>query len=253
MLDSIVKSCRFLLNNFPEAQTCKSYIDSRLSMESQEVFEFGYFPNATNIQALIDLVGAKDLKESKLIYHKDIEDAFCPRQITFCYFEDYPMVLPFKDAYGQVVALVGRSLLSDEDRKKKGGIPKYKNTTPFAKSNHVFGLYENKQAILDQNCVYIVEGQFDVIKAVEKGFKNIVAVGSADMSAYQFSVISRYTNNIFMLLDNDEAGEKGRKRTVDKFGKLANIRNFYLPDGYKDIDEFLSKNSFESLSFVLKD
>jgi DNA primase catalytic core len=253
MLDRITESCRFLLNNFPEAQACKSYVDSRLTSESQELFQFGFFPGASNIQVLIDLVGLDTLKDAKLLYHRDLEDSFNRRQIPICYFEDYPMVLPFRDAYGKVVALVGRSLLSDEERKRKGSIPKYKNTTPFTKGNHVFGLYENKQSILDQNCVYVVEGQFDVIKAVEKGFKNIVAVGSADMTAYQFSVISRYTDNIFMLLDNDEAGEKGRKRAVDKFGKFANIRNFYLPDGYKDIDEFLSRNSFDSLSFVLKD
>lgn len=253
MLSQISESCRFLLNNFPDAHACKSYVDSRLTPESQELFQFGFFPNSSNIRVLIDLVGADGLKQNKLIYYKDIEDAFGPRQIIFCYFEDYPMVLPFRDAYGEIVALVGRSLLSDEERKKKGGIPKYKNTTPFTKGSHVFGLYENKQAILEQNCVYVVEGQFDVIKAVEKGFKNIVAVGSADMTSYQFSVISRYTNNIFMLLDNDEAGEKGRKRAVDKFGKLANIRNFYLPVEYKDIDEFLSKNELDALSFEFKE
>lgn len=253
MLDRISESCRFLLNNFAEAQSAKSYLDSRVSEESQELFQFGYFPNVNNMRVIIDLVGSDALVDSKLLFYKDLEDSFNRRQITFSYFEDYPIVLPFRDAYGKVVALVGRSLLSDEERKRKGGIPKYKNTTPFTKSSHLFGLYENKKSILDQNCVYIVEGQFDVIKAVEKGFKNIVAVGGSDMTAYQFSVISRYTDNIFMLLDNDEAGEKGRKRTVDKFGKLANIRNFYLPDGYKDIDEFLSGNLLDNLSFVLKD
>ena len=88
---------------------------------------------------------------------------------------------------------------------------------------------------------------------MEKGLRNIVALGNANMTYYQFSVITRYTNNIFLLLDNDEAGEKGRKRIVDLFGKYANIRNFYLPDPYKDIDEFLSNNSAESLSFIVKD
>lgn len=251
MFDKIVESCRFLLNNFPEAQNCRDYLNNRLSSNSQETFQFGYFPKMINLQALTALIGENLLRESKLFYSKEIEDALCPRTVNFCYFEDYPLILPFKDAYGNIVAIVGRSLLSDVERAKLK-ISKYKNTV-FTKGNFVFGLYENKQDILQQDCVYIVEGQFDVIKAVEKGFKNIVALGNSNMTAYQFSVISRYTDNIFLLLDNDEAGEKGRKRIVDKFGNLANIRNFYLPDGFKDIDEYLSNNSYESLSFVVKD
>lgn len=101
-----------------------------------------------------------------------------------------------------------------------------------------------------------MEGQFDVIKAVEKGFKNIVALGNSNMTAYQFSVISRYSNNLFLLLDNDEAGQKGRKRIISKFGQLANIRNFYIPDDYKDIDEYITKgeiSDYAEMSFLVKD
>ena len=86
---------------------------------------------------------------------------------------------------------------------------------------------------------------------MEGGIKNIVALGGSNMTHYQFSIINRYTNNIFLLLDNDEAGEKGRKRIIELFGKHANIRNFYVPEPYKDIDEFLSNNNMESLSFIV--
>lgn len=255
MLDKIVESCRFLLNNFPEAQDTLTYLDGRLTKESQEKFQFGYFPDIHNLDALTSLVGEDELINDKLLFHKIIEDSLYPRTIKFCYFENYPLILPYRDVYGKVVALVGRSLLSEEERRERK-IAKYKNTQEtsfFKKGNLLFGLYENKQSILDQNCVYIVEGQFDVIKASESGFNNVVALGNANMTAYQFSVISRYTDNIFLLLDNDEAGGKGRKRIVENFGNFANIRNFYLPDGYKDIDEYLSKNSYDSLSFVVKD
>lgn len=251
MLNKIVESCQFLLNNFPEAQECKDYLDARLDQNSQDMFQFGYFPDLSNIKALTNLIGEDTLKEEKLFYSKPLEDSFGPRQVGFSYFDNYPLVMPFRDTYGKTIAMIGRTLLSDADRQKKK-IPKYKNTI-FRKGNYVFGLFENKQHIIDQNCVYLVEGQFDVIKAIEKGFGNIVALSNSNMTAYQLSVISRYTNNIFLLLDNDEAGEKGRKRIIDKFGHLANIRNFYLPDEYKDIDEYLSQNSYESLSFVVKD
>lgn len=250
MLDKIVESCKYLIDNFPDAQPVKDYVNSRVSLESQDLFQFGYFPGIKNLNSLTDLVGEDLLKKESLLISKEIEDSLCPRTINFCYFEDYPLVMPFRDAYGKPVALVGRSLLSDDERREKK-IAKYKNTK-FLKGNFVFGLYENKQSILDQNCVYIVEGQFDVIKAVEKGLKNIVALGNFSMTAYQFSVISRYTSNIFLLLDNDEAGEKGRKKIIDKYGKYANIQNFYIPEDYKDIDEYLTKSNDTSFSFTVK-
>lgn len=254
MLEKIVESCNFLLNNYPDARPSKSYLDSRLKSSSQEAFGFGYFPGVESMSVLSDLVGEESLRKEKLLFTRDIEDSLFPRKVQSSYFEGYPLIMPFRDPYGKTVGLVGRSLLNDEERSKTK-ISKYKNTSEssvFKKGNLLFGLYENKQFILDRQCVYIVEGQFDVIKAYEIGFRNIVALGSSNMTSYQFSVISRYSNNIFLLLDNDEAGQKGRKRIISKFGQLAHIRNFYLPDDYKDIDEYVTKSEigdYADLSF----
>jgi DNA primase len=256
--DKIVESCRFLLNNYPGAQDSKSYLDSRLGEESQEIFGFGYFPGVMNISLLTDLVGEESLRKERLLFTREIEDSLFPRKLTTSYFEDYPLVMPYRNPYGATVGLVGRTILTEEERTERN-ISKYKNTQEspvFKKSNLLFGLYENKQYILDRQCVYIVEGQFDVIKASEVGFRNIVALGTSSMSSYQFSVISRYSNNIFLLLDNDESGIKGRKRIIQKFGRFANIRNFYLPDDYKDIDECITKgriSRYAEVPFVVKD
>src|SRR5713101_8157831 len=240
MFDQIVQSCQFLLESFPDAQECRDYLDSRLTKESQKIFKFGYFPPAHNLLSLTSLIGQDSLRKTNLFYSKNIEDSLYPRTINVYHLEGYPLILPFHDAYGKIIALVGRSLLTESDRNKVG-IPKYKNTI-FMKGHHLFGLYENKNSIILKDSVYVVEGQFDLIKAVGRGITNIVALGNYYMTPYQFSVITRYTNNIVLLLDNDEAGGKGRKRIVEKFGKLANISNQYIPTGYKDIDEYLSKN-----------
>lgn len=249
-LEKIIEACQFLLNNYSEAENAKEYLNNRLTKESQELFQFGYFPNIENIDALISLVGEEVLHKYSLLDSKEIADSLFPRKIIFSSFQSHPLVMPYKDAYGNVVGLVGRSLLSDTERKNIK-LHKYTNTK-FSKSKHLFGLYENKKHIIEQGCVFIVEGQFDVIKATENGFKNIVSLGSAGMSYYQLGLITRYVNDIFLLLDNDEAGEKGRKKILDKFGKYANIHNFYLPEPYKDIDEYLSRNTYDSLSFILK-
>jgi DNA primase catalytic core len=246
----ISQACQFLLHNYPGAQEAKSYLNHRLSTPSQEKFQFGYFPPIKELSCLSDQVGMEYLTKLELIYHKQIEDSTGLRNINFSYFENHPLTLPFKDQYGKVIALVNRSLLSEEERKQKN-IIKYKNTV-FKKGNYLFGLFENKQAILNKAVVYLVEGQFDVIKAYEKGIDNVVALGSSYLTAYQFGVISRYTDNLILLLDNDEAGEKGRMSAKKKFGEFANIQNFYIPPPYKDIDEYLTALGDEEPSFVVK-
>ena len=100
----------------------------------------------------------------------------------------------------------------------------------------------------------MVEGQLDVIKASEIGLNNTVALGTNSLSIWQYCLISRYCNNIHLLLDNDEPGQKGRKRIVSKFGGMANIHDFYIPDVYKDIDEYITKgriSDYAELSFLV--
>ena len=249
--DNIVSSCRYLLNNSPDAEECLVYLDNRLSKEVQEQFSFGYFPGANNIGLLTNTIDDNILKNLGLMYTKEIRDSHSPRSINFYFFENHPLVLPYRDVYGNIVALVGRTLLTDEERETTS-ISKYKNTH-FTKGHHVFGLYEAKEHILKSGFVYVVEGQFDVIKAFERGLKNIVALGNSNMTSYQLSLICRYTKNIVLLLDNDDAGEIGRKRAIMKYNSLANITaDMYLPMGYKDIDEYLKSHDVESMSLITR-
>lgn len=254
MFEQLVEACQFLLHNYPEAQEIKSYLNARINEGTQNKFQFGYFPDNNHLPVLSSLIGEETLSQNKILFIKNTEDTQYPKTIKYSHFENQPLIMPYKDPYGNIVGLVGRSILSEAEIKKHK-VAKYKNTSEsktFKKGHLLFGLYENKKSIIKNNLVYIVEGQFDVIKATEKGMDNIVGLGSANMTPYQFSVISRYTDNIILLLDNDEAGERGRQKIIEKFGRFANIQNFYLPEGYKDIDEYLSKNDLSDLSFVIK-
>src|ERR1035437_5185649 len=221
MFNEIVCACKFLLNEFPGAQDCRDYLDLRINKKSQDLFDLGYFPTINNLQALTSIVGEDVLKDNKLLSYWKLEDSLSTRSVPKSYFKDQPLLMPFKDPYGEIVGLVARSILSDMAR---GDSAKYKNTKDsyfFKKGNLLFGLYENKKSIIENDLVYVVEGQFDVIKSVECGLTNIVALGTSSMTPYQFSTISRYTNNIILLLDNDDSGEKGRESIISKFGKFA--------------------------------
>src|SRR5690242_10564110 len=112
-LDKTIEACQFLLLNYPEAQQCQEYLNTRANKESQSLFKFGYFPNTSNLSVLTSLLGQDILEKEKFLYSKEIEDSLYPRIVNFCHFEDYPLVMPFRDAYGNTVGIVGRTLLSD--------------------------------------------------------------------------------------------------------------------------------------------
>ena len=249
-LTNIFNSCNYLLDNYPNAQETKEYLNSRITNSN---FSFGYFPNLNNFSSISNIISEQELINNNLLYSRSIEDHLGPRTIKQLHFEYFSLIIPFKDPYGNIVALVGRTLLDNKERESLK-IPKYKNTS-FKKGNYLFGLFENKESIIENDMVYIVEGQFDVIKANSIGFNNVIALGTSHMTNYQFSTILRYTNNIILLLDNDEAGIKGRESIIKKYSKFANIQNFYIPESYKDIDEYISTENiknFEDLSFQIQ-
>ena len=246
MYEEIIKACKYLLHNLPEAQIYRDYLLNRLSQDSIDKFEFGYFPPGKDLQILSSLVDRKTLSDLNLFYSKEISDYKSHKKLDITFFEKHPIIMSYRDTYNNCVAMVGRSILSDKQRNIEK-ISKYKNTD-FKKRNYLFGLNHAKTHILKQDFAYIVEGQFDVIKANEKGINNIVAIGNSSLTPYQFSVICRYTNNLHILLDNDSSGESGRAKIERSYGKYAKIKNVYIPAGYKDIDEYLCQNSAESLS-----
>lgn len=247
-LQAVVDQCRILLCQSPQAQDPREYLNNRLDEKTQEQFAFGFFPSGLSLPLLLETIGNERLQELGLIYFKTISDSVGSRQIIFNFFEHQPLIMPYRNVYGEIVALVGRCILSEEQR-RLSHIEKYKNT-PFIKGEHLFGLYEAKHSIIKENCVYIVEGQFDVIKAVEKGLTNVVALGSANMTSYQLSLLCRYTDQLIVLLDNDEAGLKGRRLIHEKYDKYAKIKDIYLPPNYKDIDEYLGDNGVDSLQLL---
>jgi len=238
MLNEIINACQYLLYNDPDAQETLDYLDNRLNRESQEKFKFGYFPSTKNISLLSSMVGEKYLLDNKLLFHKEINNSSGHSNSYINYFENYSLIMPYHDVYGEPIALAARTLFNEEYRRELK-LSKYKNTV-FKKRNHLFGLNFAKQEILKQDSVYICEGQFDVIKAHEFGLSNCVALGNSNMTMEQFLLVTRYTDNIFMLLDNDEAGDKGFQRAFDKFKKHCNIQRCRVPSEHHDLDEYIS-------------
>ena len=96
--------------------------------------------------------------------------------------------------------------------------PKYinsKNSDTFDKSKLLYGLHKAKQDIVLEDSVIIVEGQFDVILSHINGFENTVAISGTLLTQQQIHTLSKYTKNIILSFDNDEAGKKATDRSYN--------------------------------------
>lgn len=244
--DKVIKACSDLLWNHPAAAEAKNYIRKRVSDYNLNLFSFGYFPDEDNLKILTDRVPEKILKHLGLIYSQWSNDAGYQIKVEKAHLGRHNLIMPYRDSYGNVIAIVGRTIL-EEDRRKDLNIQKYKYTI-FNKSLHLFGLAQAKECIFFRDSVILVEGQIDCITCHEHGAKNTVALGGTSFGKYQFHLLRRWTKNFYLLLDNDAEGNRASNKIISQYGNLANFKKLNLPDGYKDIDSYL-KNSLNNTIF----
>jgi len=122
------------------------------------------------------------------------------------------VIFPIHNLSGRVVGFGGRILTKEENK------PKYVNSPEseiYNKSNVLYGLHLAKSEIIRQDKCYLVEGYTDVISMVKAGFENVVASSGTALTPDQIRLIKRFTKNITILYDGDEAGIKASFRGID--------------------------------------
>ncbi len=202
-------------------------------------FELGYSPESwTALYDKAKTEGHKDefLETTGLIIRKDdgsVYDRFRGR-----------VIFPIHNLTGRVLGFGGRTLKTD----KKA--PKYVNSPEsevYHKSDVLYGLYFAKKAILDADNCYLVEGYADVISMHQAGVENVVSSSGTSLTSGQIRLISRYTKNVTILYDGDEAGIKASLRGTDMLLEEGlNVRVLLFPDG-NDPDSYVQQ--FGSTSF----
>ncbi len=155
-------------------------------------------------------------------------------------------IFPWFNVSGKVVAFGGRVL----DSRTKGVAQKYVNSPDseiYHKERELYGIYQAKKTIVKEDCVFMVEGYTDVIAMHQAGIENVVANSGTALSIYQIKLLRRFTQNITLLYDGDEAGIHAAMRGTDMLLQEGmNIRILLLPDG-DDPDSFARKHSTEEL------
>ena len=152
------------------------------------------------------------------------------------------VIFPWLNVSGKVVAFGGRLL----DARTKGVQQKYVNSSDseiYHKDHELYGLYQAKKAIAKEDRVYMVEGYTDVIAMHQCGLDNVVANSGTALSVYQIKLLRRFTQNITLLYDGDEAGIHAAMRGTDMLLQEGmNIKVLLLPDG-DDPDSFARKHT----------
>ena len=152
------------------------------------------------------------------------------------------VIFPWLNVSGKVVAFGGRLL----DSRTKGVQQKYVNSPDseiYHKERELYGLFQAKKAIVKEDRVYMVEGYTDVIAMHQCGIENVVANSGTALSNFQIRLLHRFTSNITLLYDGDEAGIHAAMRGTDMLlAEGMNIKVLLLPDG-DDPDSFARKHT----------
>ena len=150
------------------------------------------------------------------------------------------VMFPIHNVTGKTIAFGARILVSDAAKNQ----PKYLNspeTELYNKSRVLYGLFQSKQQIRQEDNCYLVEGYTDVISMHQLGIKNVVSSSGTALTKDQVKLIKRYTQNVTVLYDGDAPGIRASFRGIDIIleGGL-NVRAVTFPDG-EDPDSYSHK------------
>ncbi|WP_077390774.1 DNA primase [Mobilibacterium timonense] len=160
------------------------------------------------------------------------------------------VMFPIFDTTGRVIGFGGRKINNDD----RG--PKYLNSSEseiFLKKNNLFGLNITKSDISRADQVLIVEGYMDMISLWQNGVTNVVASLGTALTENQVRLVTRFTKNVILSYDSDEAGIRAALRGIEVFdGSGANVRILQVTGG-KDPDEYVKKYGGKAFQKLVQD
>ncbi|MEO6611155.1 MAG: DNA primase [Chitinophagaceae bacterium] len=170
------------------------------------------------------------------------------------------IIFPVHNHSGKVLGFGARILKSNDKA------PKYINSPEneiYVKSKILYGSYFARQAIDKADECLLVEGYTDVISLHQAGIENVVASGGTSLTTDQLRLIKKYSNNLTIIYDGDEAGVKAALRGLDlALEEGLNVRLVLIPDkedpdsyvnkvGVASFRDFIQKNKKDFILFQL--
>lgn len=248
------KYYNYILFNNKIADKALNYLKNRgFLIDTLQKFEVGYSPPGW--KNFTEFALKKGFKISELIdcglaiqsskNNNEVYDRFRDR-----------LMFPIKDVVGQVVGFGGRIVVQESKTKTSKYIDsaKYINTPEtkiYSKGKNLYGLFEAKNSIVDEDKVFIVEGYTDVIALWQQGVKNCVASLGTALTNEQVQLISRFTKNIILVFDSDAAGQSASLRSIERL-KEYNERLDLFYDGNIDIKVAILEKGYDPAEYVIQ-
>ena len=194
------------LKSNPGKETIEYLKNRGISGETAKFFELGYsMEKSPTLHSILSRdYNETDLTDSGLFGSNDNGDMYDR-------FRDR-LMFPIRNIKGEHIAFGGR-LITDKDNQAK-----YLNspeTKTYKKKYELYGLYEARLIEKRPESLFLVEGYMDVIGLHQHGIQNAVASSGTAFTQEQLRKILSYTNNIYIVFDGDEAGQKASWRAVE--------------------------------------
>ena len=157
------------------------------------------------------------------------------------------LMFPIIDVRGNVIAFGGRIIKNDKDAAKYLNSPE---TLIFNKRKNLFGLNLAKKT--KQGYLILVEGNIDVVALHQYGFDNAIASLGTSLTEDQATLLTRYTEQVVLIYDGDEAGQRATQRAIPILEKAGlGVKVLQIKDA-KDPDEFLKKFGADRFKLLLE-
>jgi len=133
-------------------------------------------------------------------------------------------------------------------------VSKYINTPEtklYSKSKNIYGIFEAKSHIVKEDYVLIVEGYMDLISLYDNEIKNVVASLGTALTSDQIKIISRFTKNIILVFDGDEAGINASIKGIDRLKEYNENLDLFNENNIRIKVCTLDKN-FDPADFIIK-
>lgn len=221
-----------------KAKEAREYLAERgISDEIITQFRIGYSPDSWD--ALLNHLKETGADE-KIIEQSGLVSVNEEKERVFDRFRGRIM-FPVLDVNGNPVAFGARAMGKDE--------PKYLNspeTPAYVKGQHLYGLFQSKEAIRQKKFAILVEGYLDLIALYQFGITNVAASLGTAFTPEQSKLLSRFTKRVVINYDGDSAGIKAARRAIEELlPQDFDIKVLVLPEG-QDPDDFVRANGTEA-------
>lgn len=157
------------------------------------------------------------------------------------------VIFPIIDTSGRVIGFGGRII-------GEGG-PKYLNSPEsavFQKKNNLYGLNLTGGEVKKNDQIILVEGYMDVISLYQSGVRHVAASLGTALTENQAMLIKRYTKNVVLSYDADDAGQNAAMRGTDILYQADCMAKVLRVTDGKDPDEFIRSRGREAFDELVR-